>query len=231
MKHGSRPYQDEKFSYVVVRKMPRAVARDRAHRAAQSAHDRRDSGEYDADADEDELHDAIARDSADDWSRVIRQPMKRKGHVVFELCTPEGEIERATVAKSHGRPELIGRDGYKYARKLRWGDLWPFANRTVIKPGDQRAFELEAARFEFEYFRELASRLPDGVDPGVVDRLLFPAQAETDARAETDVDDDVDEIDILADDDVDDDDDLDFDLLHRLTADDDDAPPPGGRRA
>jgi len=229
MKHGSRPYQDEKFSYVVVRKMPRAVARDRAHRAAQSAHDRRDSGEYDADADEDELHDAIARDSADDWSRVIRQPMKRKGHVVFELCTPEGEIERATVAKSHGRPELIGRDGYKYARKLRWGDLWPFANRTVIKPGDQRAFELEAARFEFEYFRELASRLPDGVDPGVVDRLLFPAAAR--AETETDIDDDVDEIDILADDDVDDDDDLDFDLLHRLTADDDHAPPPGGRRA
>ena len=101
--------------------------------------------------------------------------MKRKGHVVFELCTPEGEIERATVAKSHGRPELIGRDGYKYARKLRWGDLWPFANRTVIKPGDQRAFELEAARFEFEYFRELASRLPSDVTDDVdVRRLHAP---------------------------------------------------------
>ena len=143
--------------------------------------------------------------------------MKRKGHVVFELCTPEGEIERATVAKSHGRPELIGRDGYKYARKLRWGDLWPFANRTVIKPGDQRAFELEAARFEFEYFRELASRLPNDVTDDVDVRRL-PAE-------------DDDEVDILADDGPDDLHDLDLDLLERLTADerdvtDDDRPPP-----
>ena len=217
MKHGSRPYQDEKFSYVVVRKMSRAVARDRAQRAAQSAHDRRDSGGLDADVDENAAHEAIARDSSDDWSRVIRQPMKRKGHVVFELCTPEGEIERATVAKSHGRPELIGRDGYKYARKLRWGDLWPFANRTVIKPGDQRAFELEAARFEFEYFRELASRLPNDVTDDVDVRRLPAA------------DDDDDEIDVLADDGPDDLHDLDLDLLERLTADDvvtDDVRPP-----
>ena len=198
MKHGARPYQDEKFSYVVLRKMRRSAARRDAERATQAARDalaaqksatqNGDRKEDEEDEEDGEYHESLARESFEDWSRVIRQPMKRKGHVVFELCAPSGELERVTVARSHG--DLIGRDGYKYARKLRWGDLWPFTHKTVIKPGDQRAFELEASRFEEDFLLELerdrAARL-----------IASPAP--------------LDEIEIDADDDADDDDDDELD--------------------
>jgi hypothetical protein len=65
------------------------------------------------------------------------------------------------IAKSHGLDEGIGREGYKFARKLRWGDLWPFTNKTVTKPGDQRKFELEAARF----YAEHAARIEAASEP------------------------------------------------------------------
>jgi len=198
MKHSARPYQDEKFSYVVLRKMRRSAARRDAERATQAARDalaaqksatqNGDRKEDEEDEEDGEYHESLARESFEDWSRVIRQPMKRKGHVVFELCAPSGELERVTVARSHG--DLIGRDGYKYARKLRWGDLWPFTHKTVIKPGDQRAFELEASRFEEDFLLELerdrAARL-----------IASPAP--------------LDEIEIDADDDADDDDDDELD--------------------
>jgi len=188
MKHGARPYQDEKFSYVVLRKMRRSAARRDAARATQAArdalaaqksatpNDERNGDEEDEEDEDEEYHESLARESFEDWSRVIRQPMKRKGHVVFELCAPSGELERVTVARSHG--DLIGRDGYKYARKLRWGDLWPFTHKTVVKPGDQRAFELEASRFESDFLRSLrrdrAARLvasPAPLDPIARDEI------------------------------------------------------------
>ncbi len=50
--------------------------------------------------------------------RIVRHPEKRKGHVVFSLCTPQGKLESRTVAKSD--QEL-----YKKARKLSWGDSLP----------------------------------------------------------------------------------------------------------
>ncbi|KAI6377333.1 hypothetical protein MCOR25_002588 [Pyricularia grisea] len=50
--------------------------------------------------------------------RNILPPLKRTGHVVMDVCTPDGNIERWTVPKSHGR------QAYHDARKARWGDLW-----------------------------------------------------------------------------------------------------------
>lgn len=45
--------------------------------------------------------------------RVLRTPLKRKGHVELRLCLPEG-IENQTISKKEG-------EGYKWARKAKWG--------------------------------------------------------------------------------------------------------------
>ncbi|KAL9946031.1 hypothetical protein ACHAQF_009030 [Verticillium nonalfalfae] len=50
--------------------------------------------------------------------RQILPPLKRKGHVQLEVCTPSGRIERWTVPRSRGK------QAYHDARKAAWGDLW-----------------------------------------------------------------------------------------------------------
>lgn len=59
------------------------------------------------------------------WSRIVREPRRRGAHVILDICTSSdeggtsGELQRHIVTK--GSPKLE----YKYARKLKWGDLWP----------------------------------------------------------------------------------------------------------
>ena len=50
-------------------------------------------------------------------ARVLRRPRQRKGQVLLDLCTPEGELRRATVTR---------RDAARYraARDTAWGDSW-----------------------------------------------------------------------------------------------------------
>ncbi|KAL8354929.1 hypothetical protein RB601_000625 [Gaeumannomyces tritici] len=50
--------------------------------------------------------------------RNIRPPLKGRGHVTMDVCTPAGALERWTVPKS------LGKQAYHDARKVRWGDLW-----------------------------------------------------------------------------------------------------------
>lgn len=58
--------------------------------------------------------------------RTVLPPMKRRGHVIFDFCTPEGKIERWTVPRSYSR------QAYHDARKARWGDLWALGAKTRI---------------------------------------------------------------------------------------------------
>lgn len=59
--------------------------------------------------------------------RNILPPLKRKGHVTLDLCTPSGSIERWTVPKS------FSRQAYHDARKARWGDLWALGAKTRVR--------------------------------------------------------------------------------------------------
>jgi len=59
--------------------------------------------------------------------RVIQPPLKRDGHVILDVCTPAGLIERWTVPQSFGKVE------YTDARKSRWGDLWALGAKTRVK--------------------------------------------------------------------------------------------------
>ena len=47
-------------------------------------------------------------------ARILRHPIKNKGHVSLKLCTQEGLCER-TISKKD-------KELYKKARKLEWGD-------------------------------------------------------------------------------------------------------------
>ncbi|KAM0344343.1 hypothetical protein ACHAPU_007702 [Fusarium lateritium] len=59
--------------------------------------------------------------------RAILPPLKRKGHVTLDLCTPEGKLERWTVPKSFSKL------AYHDARKSRWGDLWALGAKTRVQ--------------------------------------------------------------------------------------------------
>lgn len=50
-----------------------------------------------------------------DQGRVVRRPIRAKGHAHFDLCR-RGIIERVTVSKRQG-------DAYRTARDTHWGDL------------------------------------------------------------------------------------------------------------
>ena len=49
-------------------------------------------------------------------SRILKNPLKRQGHLIFDLCTHTGE-ERITISKKISKR-------YKEAQKKDWGDLW-----------------------------------------------------------------------------------------------------------
>ncbi|KAF8476881.1 mitochondrial small ribosomal subunit Rsm22-domain-containing protein [Kalaharituber pfeilii] len=76
--------------------------------------------------------------------RLVFPPIKRKRHVVMDVCTVEGFIERWTVPKSFGKTE------WRDARKARNGDIWPLGAKTKvsrnIKIGKTNKYEQKAAR-------------------------------------------------------------------------------------
>lgn len=88
-------FDTEKFSYLVVMKQPLAP-----NKLPNYIGDK-----YDED-------DPLWKK----WSRMVREPLKKSGHVILDACTPTGQLQRAIIARSHGRVV------YKEARKTSWGD-------------------------------------------------------------------------------------------------------------
>ncbi|KAL1986393.1 hypothetical protein VTN96DRAFT_6472 [Rasamsonia emersonii] len=86
--------------------------------------------------------------------RAILPPLKRKGHVIFDFCTPEGKIERWTV------PRSFSKRAYRDARKARWGDLWALGAKTRVprnlKVGKPKEEDSKKERQE----RKAASKVP-----------------------------------------------------------------------
>ena len=73
--------------------------------------------------------------------RVLLPPLKRHKHVVFDVCTPAGQIERWVTSRS------FSRQSYRDGRKARWGDLWALGAKVRVireartgysKPKDKR---------------------------------------------------------------------------------------------
>ena len=56
--------------------------------------------------------------------RLIAPPLKNNGHVIFDVCSNNGELERFVVSRSNG--------DYKGARKSHWHDIWLDDIKTTI---------------------------------------------------------------------------------------------------
>ncbi|PHH65770.1 hypothetical protein CDD81_1497 [Ophiocordyceps australis] len=104
---------DVKFSYVVVRRgearkstLSGAEATAQAMRGYPSV---------------DEKPDGLA------LPRLVLPPIKRKGHICLDVCTPEGQIKRWTIPKSYGK------QAFHDVRKASWGDLWALGAKTEVE--------------------------------------------------------------------------------------------------
>jgi ribosomal protein RSM22 (predicted rRNA methylase) len=86
------------------------------------------AGEAGGDPREAALEDAVrgavtaGLPGAGQWARLARPPLKRDGHVVLDVCTPQGTFERRVA--SRGKLKAVP-GAYRAARKARWGGRWP----------------------------------------------------------------------------------------------------------
>ena len=85
--------------------------------------------------------------------RSVLPPLKRHGHIILDLCTPAGTLERWTVPKS------FGKQAFRDARKSSWGDLWALGAKTRVprvpkvkkrNPKGDKEAEVEAGGFEWK---------------------------------------------------------------------------------
>ena len=133
--HGSRDknHEDILFSYVALqrgvdqRELHSVVQGQPATEAAFSGYEEtKYENETVGDQDQD-LDKSVPRVSTLTLPRAILPPIKRRGHVTLDLCTPSGKIERWTVPKS------FSKQAYRDARKSKWGDLWALGAKTRVQ--------------------------------------------------------------------------------------------------
>ncbi|KDD74790.1 mitochondrial small ribosomal subunit Rsm22, partial [Helicosporidium sp. ATCC 50920] len=100
--------------------------------------------------------------AAQNWSRVLRPPVRRTRHVILDLCSADpsapdgsrGRLWRQIVSRRKTLSVLDDKTAYRMARKLRWGDLWPAYYEAALKgfePGERR-MEKELAELEEEEY-------------------------------------------------------------------------------
>ncbi|KIV88325.1 hypothetical protein PV10_08018 [Exophiala mesophila] len=109
--------------------------------------------------------------------RLIMPALKRKQHIIMDVCTPHGRIERWTVPKS------FGKQAYHDARKIQWGDLWALGAKTRIdrgvKVGRPDSKEGNKARRQ-ESLRENSASLQEELDEDEIKEMLEAAGEEPD---------------------------------------------------
>ncbi|RKP09125.1 mitochondrial small ribosomal subunit Rsm22-domain-containing protein, partial [Thamnocephalis sphaerospora] len=112
-KQATLNFEDTKYAYMILRKAERPVA---------VIHPPNDPA-----------RGMYIEMEAFHWPRLISPPLKRGGHVIMDVCTSSGYIERMTVPKSQGK--VIYRD----ARKSHWGDLFPHPPKKPARRRDLNA--------------------------------------------------------------------------------------------
>lgn len=80
------------------------------------------------DSDQDDLGLELLRGDTqrNQMGRIIRAPIKKKGHIYIDYCAHPGKIIRHRVSKATSNNVAPGI--YSAARKSRWGGLWPNTN-------------------------------------------------------------------------------------------------------
>jgi ribosomal protein RSM22 (predicted rRNA methylase) len=131
---SARNHEDVKFSYLAVRRgvdlrsPTTTIQGDLATEAAFAGHEDLPSDETDG-----QTVPGVGLEnlnsipfSALSLPRIILPPLKGRGHVTLDLCTPSGTLERWVVPKS------FSRQAYRDARKSRHGDLWALGAKTRV---------------------------------------------------------------------------------------------------
>jgi ribosomal protein RSM22 (predicted rRNA methylase) len=80
----------------------------------------------DADIDADEIPTPASAINPLTLPRLILPALKRRGHIILDVCTPAGTLERWTV------PRSFSKQAFRDAKKSRWGDLWALGAKTRI---------------------------------------------------------------------------------------------------
>ncbi|KAJ1919353.1 37S ribosomal protein S22 [Mycoemilia scoparia] len=129
-KHSKSNREDLKYSYVILRRgsrpqqsattgnPPSTVDISESTQGTSTSTDQQDK---DSNNNLEQL--ALASYS---WPRVISPALKRSGHVIVEVCTDKGRLERRIFTKSHN-PQA-----YRDARKVAWGDLFPHEPKVIL---------------------------------------------------------------------------------------------------
>ncbi|KIX04872.1 uncharacterized protein Z518_05743 [Rhinocladiella mackenziei CBS 650.93] len=101
--------------------------------------------------------------------RLVFTPIKRRGHVILDVCTPAGQIERWTVPKS------FGKQAYRDARKSQWGDLWALGAKTRIprslRLGGPNTKEARHARSREERLKNQAAEMAEQMEMEKLEEL------------------------------------------------------------
>jgi ribosomal protein RSM22 (predicted rRNA methylase) len=170
----SRNHDDVEFSYLAVQRgvdirqthaldaiEPTPVQGSEATDQARSGYGlqrRRESDGEDAD------HDTTAANQAPphplSLPRILPGPLKRKGHILLDVCTPSGTYERWMVRKG------LGKQVFRDARKAKWGDLWALGASSSEVRRTKLGTPIEVVRMETKRARERAKGWRKGRDGG-----------------------------------------------------------------
>ena len=83
-------------------------------------------------SDEDKLNLELLQgdDNRRSWGRIIRAPIKKKGHIILDYCAADhnkdefvGKVFRQKISRGKSKKSAPGM--YHASRKGRWGGLWP----------------------------------------------------------------------------------------------------------
>ncbi|CAJ1954596.1 unnamed protein product [Cylindrotheca closterium] len=121
------PFQSDNLSELLMFAQRAAVEKDET--AAIQAFDRAQELEdryLDSDADDLGLELLRGDNQRYQMGRIIRAPIKKKGHIYIDYCADPGRIIRHRVTKAVSNNVAPGM--FSAARKSRWGGLWPNTN-------------------------------------------------------------------------------------------------------
>ncbi|EGF99807.1 uncharacterized protein MELLADRAFT_94101 [Melampsora larici-populina 98AG31] len=128
-KHTLIDEEDCKFSYVIVRRGLRDECKFDEGRFSLDDQvvevDDIKMGSSDQVIESNQVEDHQVQSNPVNWPRIILPPHKKKGHVILDVCSSSGQIERMTIPKSQGKSD------YYDARKSHWGDSWPHGSKKV----------------------------------------------------------------------------------------------------
>lgn len=91
----------------------------------------------------------LSSETIPELGRIMKQPMKRHGHVTMEVCSSNGDIEHWTIPRSQGK------QAYHDARKACEADVWSLGAKTRQKRGGIRENSQMAPARSLEEIRKL----------------------------------------------------------------------------